>query len=116
MGFIFSPTITHKLRNIAAVSSRLAVATISTKPPLRIITAYAPQSKQTEQIKDNFYNQLEKLMDHKACSPTILVGDFNARLHYRDSGEHPHIGKHFIGRGKTYSQNSSQDTQDNRLR
>ena len=48
--------------------------------------------------------------------PTIIAGDFNARLHYRDQDEHPHIGPHYIGKGRTYAQNADPDTQDNRHR
>ena len=116
VGIIIDPATAPLVRNVNAISSRLIEATIATKPTTRIIGAYAPQAKQTEALKDTFYDQLGKLLSTKACHPTIIAGDFNARLHYRTADETPHIGPHFCGRGYDYAINLDPDTQDNRDR
>ena len=44
----------------------------------------------------------------------IILGDFNARLHYRAETEKPNIGIHFIGRGKEFAVNAAEGTRQNR--
>merc|ERR1712194_975150 len=70
----------------------------------------------TETLKDTVYEQLSKLLSKKSCHPTIIAGDFNARICHRSAEEHPHIGPHFLHKDAEYDNLADPDTQDNRDR
>lgn len=49
---------------------------------LRLIIAYAPTNEAEDNVKDNFYDQLESVFKngHKEKNVTMLLGDLNAKV------------------------------------
>ena len=65
---------------------------------LHIISAYAPTLSQSDEVKEQFYDQLNKTLDK--IPPTdklLLLGDFNARVGTDSEGWEGVIGKHGVG-------------------
>ena len=66
-----------------------------------IINGYAPQSKRPPSEKDRFYEELEQTFrTFQSNYITIILGDFNARLHYRLDTEKEIFGPNMFGRGE----------------
>ena len=66
------------------VSSRIITAKFTTKKKdirLNIIQCYAPTNDAEEEKKDDFYQQLQAVLDRRGTKDiTILMGDFNAKI------------------------------------
>ena len=58
--------------------------TFDTIPRLHVINAYAPQAGRPTAEKEEFYDQLQKLVDGiPEKDQYVVVGDFNAKLNGR---------------------------------
>ena len=78
---------------------RLCYIRIQAKPtPLSIICCYAPTEDKANDINDEFFKELSKLM---GCIPKkdviIVAGDFNAKIGERLSSESANIGRFATG-------------------
>ena len=70
---------------------------------LFIVTGHAPRSRRPEQERVTFWDEMTKVVDrYQTKGPTLLIGDFNARIHGRRQGEHEVIGPHIFGMGIDY--------------
>lgn len=91
---------------------------IMQKPATRtlcIIDGYAPQSRRPTAEPYRFYDELENRYNtfNSNCS-TILLRDFNARLHVRLYTETSIIGPYTFGRGEAFVQQQAPDTIEHR--
>ena len=86
----------NTLLNWKPISERLLYAQFNSKyAKLSIIVAYAPTEEVEEEVKDRFYNSLQKAMDDIPKHDVLLLaGDMNARVgadntnHERVRGTH----------------------------
>jgi len=70
------------LKSYNTVNDRIITAKLNTKPvTLNIVQVYAPTSTSTDEGIDNFYNDLQSVIDkipkREIC---IIMGDFNAKV------------------------------------
>ena len=83
------------------VNSRVITANFTTKKKyirLNIIQCYVTTNDEEEEKKDNFYQQLQAVLDRKrAKDTTILMGDFNAKIGMDNTGYEDIIGTHRLG-------------------
>ena len=83
------------------VNSRIITAKFTTKKKdikLNIIQCYAPTSDAEEEKKDDFYQQLQAVLDRRgAKDKTILMGDFNAKIGMEHTGYEDIMGSHGLG-------------------
>ena len=83
------------------VSSRIITAKFTTKKKdirLNIIQCYAPTSDAEEEKKDDFYQQLQAVLDRRGTKDiTILMGDFNAKIGMDNIGYEDIMGTHGLG-------------------
>ena len=64
---------------------------------LHIISAYAPTLSQPDEVKEQFYDQLNKTLDMIPQSDKVLLlGDFNARVGTDSEGWEGVLGKHGV--------------------
>ena len=72
------------------VSSRIITAKITTKKKdirLNIIQCCAPTNDAEEEKKDDFYQQLQAVLDRRGAKDiTVLMGDFNAKIGMDNTG------------------------------
>ena len=83
------------------VNSRIMTAKFTTKKKnirLNIIQCYAPTNDAEEEKKDDFYQQLQAVLDRRGAKDiTILMGDFNAKIEKDNTGYWDIIGTHGLG-------------------
>ena len=96
VGLAFSPYAWNALRCYEAVSPRILTAEVLTRiGPLAIIVGYAPTNQASEEVKEQFYADLDGVMT-KTNGLTMLLGDFNASLGDSVPGV---VGPHGLGKG-----------------
>ena len=62
------------------------------------MTAYAPTNAHCFDERQTFFHDLADFAaTQRTHGPTIVLGDFNARLHYRNPGEHCELGPAVFG-------------------
>ena len=83
------------------VSSRIITAKFTTKKKdikLNIIQCYVPTNDVEEEKKDDFYQQLQAVVDRRGTKDiTILMGDFNAKIGMDNTGYEDIMGTHGLG-------------------
>ena len=84
------------------VNSRIITAKFTTKKKdirLNIIQCYAPTNDAEEEKKDDFYLQLQAVLDRRGTKDiTILMGDFNAKIGMDNMGCEDIMGTHGLGK------------------
>ena len=93
VGFIISPNLRPFVEDVVPHNSRFIELSLRSQGPnVKIMNCYMPHTLRPEAEKDHYWQQLETIMPAKTL-PTLLVGDFNARLYKRmDPSEHSVIG------------------------
>ena len=88
------------------VNSRIITAKFTTKKKdirLNIIQCYAPTNDTEEEKKDDFYQQIQALLDRRGAKDiTILMGDFNAKIGMDNTGYEDIMGAHGLGQTNEY--------------
>ena len=84
-----------------ARGSRLITASFKTsqkKIKMNVILAYAPTNTSSEESKNEFYEQLEEILDStKEKDVNILLGDFNAKVGNENRGYENCMGRYGLG-------------------
>ena len=83
------------------VNSCIITAKFTTKKKdirLNIIQCYAPTNDAEEEKKDDFYQELQAVLDRRGTKDiTILMGDFNAKIGLDNTGYKDIMGTHGLG-------------------
>jgi exonuclease III len=85
-GFAVNKHWSDRLKNYESISDRIAVATFTLSPrtSMKVINIYAPtqaRANKNEQERDQFYEQLERVLRKTPKQTTLFVlGDFNSKL------------------------------------
>ena len=83
------------------VNSRIITAKFTTKKEdirLNIIQCYAPTNDAEEERKEEFYQQLQAVIDRGGAKDmTILMGDFNIKIGSDNTGYEDVMGTHGLG-------------------
>jgi len=101
VGFLLSRQAQNSLTGWEAHGPRMIRAAFTTtdkKIKLNVIQCYAPTNESEDQVKDEFYDHLQSVLDK--CSEkdvNILMGDFNAKIGEDNTGYEDIMGKHGIG-------------------
>ena len=73
--------------------------TVNQKISLRLIVVYAPTEDKEDAIKNDFYNQLNRVYrdKHKGSDVTMVIGDMNAKVGSSNENMEEVMGTHGIG-------------------
>jgi len=102
VGFVIGPRTRRALAGVVVhVPGRLVSVVLNTAPRvLTVICAYIPQSGRPEDEPSSTFDELSRAVSqasHRGI--TIVLGDFNARLHGRLRGESDILGPEIFGSG-----------------
>nr|KAG5689139.1 hypothetical protein BaRGS_006347 [Batillaria attramentaria] len=101
VALMLAPEAQRALIGWEPVNSRIITAKFITKKKdikLNIIQCYAPINDAEEEKKDDFYQQLQTVIDRGGAKDmTILMGDFNAKIGSDNTGYEDTMGTHGLG-------------------
>jgi len=64
---------------------------------VKIVQVYAPTSTYDDEVIEDMYEEINKLLDSVPTKYTMVLGDFNAKIGMRMKGESAIMGKYGIG-------------------
>ena len=99
VGFMLTPQAAKSLIGWNPVSSRIITARFHTKiGKATLIQCYAPTNEADDEVKTDFYERLQGVIDRIARKDLILLlGDFNAKVGSNNTSFETVMGKHGIG-------------------
>ena len=101
VALMLAPEAQRSLIGWEPVNSRIITAQFATQKDnikLNIIQCYAPTNDAIEDKKDDFYDQLQSVLDRqRAKDINILMGDFNAKIGSDNTGYEDIMGAHGLG-------------------
>ena len=99
VGFMLSKRATKCLIEWQPISERIITARFSSKfQKVSIIQCYSPTNQATDESKENFYGQLQSIMDKTPKRDIcIVMGDMNAKVGSDNSTRETTMGKHGVG-------------------
>ena len=60
---------------------------------VKIVHVYAPTSTYDDEVIEDMYEEINKLLDSVTTKYTMVLGDFNAKIGMRKKGESVIMGK-----------------------
>ena len=99
VGLMMTPEATRALLSWEPVSPRILTARFNSKGrKVTIIQCYAPTNAADEEVKEEFYDQIQAIMENAPKRDLkILMGDINAKVGSDNTGKELIMGKHGIG-------------------
>ena len=95
--FLVEPSIAQFVEKVAAVNERLTGVDLKLIEGVSMIQVYVPQQGMAGAEKDEFYQQLQRLMDEmKYSDNVILCGDFNGHAGCDRINYEGNIGTHTV--------------------
>ena len=126
VGFVIHNKLKYYVKDIEPVCDRMMRLSLHGAPDLHLISAYAPPANysaveaeqlQIDEEKDNFYSYLQTLYEKcKAHGVTMIMGDFNARIHKRQSTTENSIGPYTFDKRRQRTVPPTESVEDNRRR
>ena len=117
VGFVIKNTLLNYVSDMRPISDRVMDMTLGATLPITIISIYAPTAEHPEEEKDLFYKLVqETYQEHKSRGPTLIIGDFNARLQCKACEAETCIGEHTFDKANTSLEYQTPDVHDSRTK
>jgi hypothetical protein len=99
VGFIINRSLADNVVEYKSASNRAAMIVIklSKRYSLKVIQVYAPSTSHDDEEVEEFYENVNTLMDCTRTHFTMIIGDFNAKIGKQKHHEEDVMGKHGIG-------------------
>ena len=96
-GFIVNKKMKYEVMDFKSINHRICTLRIRGRfNNISLVSAHAPTEEKSEDIKDRFYGELEKVVSKYPNNYIkILLGDFNAKVGYEDQ-DNSVVGKYGI--------------------
>ncbi|EYC13705.1 hypothetical protein Y032_0043g876 [Ancylostoma ceylanicum] len=98
VGFMLSDRVVATVAAFQPVSSRIAVISVCGTVTVHILCIYAPTEMSPDSVKDEFYGQLQRVMDVIPQSELVVIaGDFNVHVGADRQGWEGTLGRFGVG-------------------
>ncbi|XP_072041043.1 craniofacial development protein 2-like [Amphiura filiformis] len=99
IGFMIHPKFKDYIREIKYYSNRVVSLDVqlTANNHLCVVQVYAPTSEYEDEAVEEMYEDVSKAMEESRATYTIVMGDFNAKIGRRQSGEESIMGRYGIG-------------------
>ena len=99
VGILLSKTAAKSLLEWEPVSDRIITARFSSRfQKVTLVMCYAPTNTTEEEIKENYYAQLQTVVDKiPNRDMLIIMGDINTKVGSINTDREHEMGKHVIG-------------------
>ncbi|EYC22441.1 hypothetical protein Y032_0017g3351 [Ancylostoma ceylanicum] len=98
VGFMLSDRVVATVAAFQPVSSRIAVISVCGTVTVHILCIYAPTEMSPDSVKDEFYGQLQRVVDAIPQSELVVIaGDFNAHVGADRQGWEGTLGRFGVG-------------------
>ncbi|KAL0832528.1 hypothetical protein ABMA28_000739 [Loxostege sticticalis] len=131
VGLLVHKSFSDKLKSITAISTRViyGIFHISDRYKMKVVQVYAPTSKSSDDVLEEFYSDVEKALSENLCYYTVVMGDFNAKIGQKaPKSSEDYVGKfglgirnkrgkrlvNFLTKHKLYAMNTFFQKKDNR--
>ncbi|XP_072048653.1 uncharacterized protein [Amphiura filiformis] len=109
IGFMIHPKFKDYIREIKYYSNRVVSLDVqlTANNHLCVVQVYAPTSEYEDEAVEEMYEDVSKAMEESRATYTIVMGDFNAKIGRRQSGE-----ESIMGRDSTTRKNKETKTKE----
>ncbi|CAH2108658.1 unnamed protein product [Euphydryas editha] len=117
VGFLVKKYLKNNIIEFKGVSDRIAVLNIifpGHEHPSSIVQVYAPTEVAKKEIKNSFYENLNKTME-TLYNTIIVMGDFNSQIGQREKNEDKTLGPYTTGKRNDNGQRLINYTLENNL-
>lgn len=99
VGFLINRKWGDKVIKYAGISDRVAyiLVQLTQNKTLKIIQVYAPTETYSDELVDEFYEQMQESLDKDRCMLTMIIRDLNANVGSRQDEREVAIGEHCFG-------------------
>jgi len=104
------------IEDIEPINDNIIYITLKGHMPVTIIGVHMPQAGRETADKERAYKIVDQIIrKHKNKGPTIILGDFNARIQKaRNREEKQYMGEHTFDKNNTNIYNRGEGVQENR--
>lgn len=97
-GFLFSERVKQNVNEVIGISDRITLAKLKfNNTSMTIVQVYAPTLKHSDEEVDDFYEELDDVLNEHRSELNFVIGDFNSKIGKKEDNTETQIGVYGLG-------------------